>query len=116
MSNILYTYGTLRPGISEPVKVPGKLYAVAWFPGAKLDPNSDSTFLAERVPVIDWKGVDAYEGYNPDNPEGSLYIRKPFLDGFIYEYNRPVDELEEVTSGDWLQHAKEERGINAGRF
>lgn len=115
-SKILYTYGTLRPGIKEPVKVPGTLYAVSWFPGAILDETSQSTFLAEPVVIQDWEGVDAYEGYDPNNPEQSLYIRKPYLDGYIYEYNRDVAELEPVESGDWLEHLKEEKGRYAGRF
>ena len=116
MTAILYTYGTLRPGLKEPIRVPGKLYNVSWFPGAILDEQSQSSFLAEPVEVQNWDRVDGYEGYDPSNPEGSLYIRRPFLDGFIYEYNRPVNDLEEIVSGDWLAYKEEERGRNAGRF
>lgn len=113
MSNILYTYGTLRPGLTEPVKIKGTMYAVSWFPGVKLGGTDE--FLAERVEIKgDWSGVDRYEGYNPEDEANSLYLRVPYADGFIYEFNRDVDPETRVASGDWLEHTQEKRGLNAG--
>lgn len=115
MSKFLYTYGTLRPGKEGTVKVPGEMYDLGWFPGIKLGSNQREV-VCEKIEVNDWDAVDRYEGYNENNPEGSLYIRRPFMDGFIYEYNREVDPLKRVESGDWLEHIKAKGGRYAGRF
>ena len=109
----LYTYGTLRPGVNDTVEIPGQLYDLGWFPGAKL--GGEGVIICEAKEV-DEKATDRYEGYNPDNPEGSLYIRRPMLDGFIYEYNHSIDQCERIQSGDWLEHTNKKRGINSGRF
>ncbi len=112
MSKILYTYGTLRPGGPNTVTIPGKLYDLGWFPGLVM---GQGEVVAEKIEVEDWARVDRYEGYHPDDHEGSMYIRRPFLDGFIYEYNRRVSEDKLVECGDWLVYKNAEGGINAGR-
>jgi gamma-glutamylcyclotransferase (GGCT)/AIG2-like uncharacterized protein YtfP len=114
MTTTLYVYGTLRPGNSQPIKVPGSMYDLGWFPGVKLGGTTE--FLAEKIEVEDISAVDGYEGYNPDEPEMSLYIRRPFLDGFIYEFNREVSEDKRVVSGDWLEYKQQKAGRYGGRF
>lgn len=129
MSEFLFVYGTLRPGGRETFGVPGKLYDLGWFPGIKL--GGEGTVVCERVPVTDWAPVDRYEGYNPDDLEGSLYIRRPYLlltevgnfEGFIYEFNRDITKgwrggftPKLIESGDWLQYRQEERGSHGRRF
>lgn len=115
--NILYTYGTLRPGNENNiVLLPGLLYDLGRFPGIKLNPDSNKTVVAERITVNDWDRADAYEGYRPNDIPNSLFVRKPFLDGYVYEYNRPVYNLHwTIESGDWLEYTQEKRGINADR-
>lgn len=116
MKHIVYAYGTLRPGIFETVEIPGEMYDLGWYPGVKLGVGSDSKFIAEKIEVENLDAVDRYEGYSEKHPEGSLYIRRPYLDGWIYEFNREVNPLRQVLSGDWLDYTKEKRGQNAGRF
>lgn len=114
MPYVLYTYGTLRPGTDEKIVAKGSLYDLGWFPGVKL--GGDYEFVCERVEVEDISSVDRYEGYSEADPEGSLYIRKPFLDGFIYEFNRTVNPAKQIMSGDWLDYTQEKRGRNGGSF
>lgn len=124
--HILYCYGTIRPGTGPTVLIPGVMYDLGWFPGVKVNwdavellksgfglPAEAPKFVAERIEVDDerLKQLDSYEGYYPDDPNGSLYIRKPYLDGHIYEYNQQLSESHQVvTSGDWLKHTNSSRG------
>lgn len=114
MSNILYTYGTIRPGDTEVIKAKGQMFDLGWFPGVKL--GLPGEFLCERITVDNWDKVDAYEGFMPHNLSQSLYIRRSFLDGFIYEYNRDVGNAYRVMSGDWLEWMNEKKGVNSDRF
>lgn len=118
MSNILYVYGTLRPGDTEPVKVPGVLYDIGWFPGIKLygDEEDNSYVVCEKIEVKDWDAVDRYEGCFPDDPASSLYIRRPYLDGFIYEFNHTVHDHKMIPSGDWLEYKQQRKGVAHERF
>lgn len=112
-THVLYVYGTLRTGKGPTVRIPGVMYDLGWFPGVKLDrsTNVGPTFVAERIEVSDdrLKRFDKYEGYRPDDPEGSLYVRVPVLDGWIYEYNRPVAGNLVIEDGDWLRYYKRGR-------
>lgn len=113
MTAILYVYGTLRPGASEAVEIKGTMYDLGPFPGIVLGGNN--TFIAERIEIETETAYDQYEGYYEDDPERSLYIRVPYQDGFIYEFNRHVDPKKVVDSGDWLKHKNIRRGHYAGR-
>lgn len=99
----VYVYGTLRPGTGATVNVPGELYDLGWFPGAKLlDPLSPSCIVCEAVFVDDatLARLDDYEGYSAKYPEQSLYLRKEYNGGFIYTYNQPFDGKFRIPSGD----------------
>lgn len=105
----VFVYGTLRtPDPKELVKVPGRLYDLGWFPGALVDETSKHSFVAEVRLVSDeqLEDFDHYEGYYPNAPKTSLYIRKPYGDGYIYQYNRDVSRAKLVESGDWKLHLK----------
>lgn len=116
-SNILYVYGTLRPGNTPKFMVPGRLYDLGWFPGIVLPKVLDNDYVVcEKIEVKDWGAVDKYEGYNPKDPEGSLYIRRPFQDGYIYEFNQRVNPVKQILSGDWLDYTREKKGVNGDRF
>ena len=107
----IYVYGTLRPGkVSNVSKGRGFLFDLGSFPGVKLDPEGPE-FTVESIEVDDktLERLDRYEGYRASNPESSLYIRKPFLDGEIYEYNG-VSSGANVESGDWLIHTGRNQG------
>lgn len=107
MKKKVYVYGTLRTGaINGVVLVPGKLYNLGWFPGLVLDLSEEpSSFVTCEVIEADddkLQRLDSYEGYDPNNPEESLYIRQPFKDGFIYTINRDVSDRPVIPSGNWL--------------
>lgn len=108
--HIIYVYGTLRPGAGETVLIPGTMYDLGWYPGVKL--GGKSQFVAERIEVDDdrLQQLDNYEGYNPHNHESSLFIRRHYLDGWIYEYNQQLTGSQVISSGDWLAYTKEKKG------
>lgn len=115
MSEFVYAYGTLRPGLNHHVVlVKGELYDLGWFPGIKLGGADD--VVCERIEVQDLGHVDRYEGYYESDPGQSLYIRRPFLDGWIYEFNGKTNPIKRIMSGDWLDYRQEKRGQNGGRF
>jgi len=108
----VHVYGTLRTGDENTQTVKGRLYNVGWFPALILDPDGyDVTVEVREVDDDGLEGFDAYEGYRPDYPSGSLYIRRKHKDGWIYEFNRSVDDLEEIPEGDWLAFKKEKEGV-----
>jgi len=100
-THIIYCYGTLRPFTGETYEVPGRMYDLGSFPGVKL--GGDSVVTCEKIVVDDEKleSLDRYEGYYEDNHESSLYLRKEYEDGFIYEYNHDVDESRRIEDGVW---------------
>lgn len=113
----LYVYGTLRPGqVANVAKGRGKMVNLGGFPGVVLDENGPE-FTCESILVDDktLASLDQYEGYRESDPVGSLYVRKPFLDGEIYEFNRSGDSHEVVESGDWLQFTGDDRGWAASK-
>lgn len=124
MPETVYVYGTLRPGKQSPdgsgtVQIPGKMYDLGWFPGIILEPpggHGEDFVTCERIEVENLDAVDAYEGYNPELISESLYIRRPILDGWIYEYNQEVGSKSLVSCGDWLAYIEQERGIYGGHF
>lgn len=120
VAETIYVYGTLRPGESGTVQIPGKLYDLGWYPGIILEPagglGGDSFVTCEKIEVKDLGAVDTYEGYNPKFTAESLYIRRPILDGWIYEYNQEFNPQRLVACGDWLIYTQKERGENGGRF
>jgi len=109
MGCYLYVYGTLRPNTGETVEVSGVLYDLGHFPGIRL--GGPGKVVCEKIEIPDETRFDQYEGYFPDDHEASLYIRRPFMDGFIYEFNRfPVSDDKIIHSGDWLEHKKQKKG------
>lgn len=115
----IFVYGTLRPGVSEPVMVPGQMFDLGWFPGAvNIETAVDHYFMAEIIEVDDetLARLDDYEGYNPHNPEQSLYRRLSYQDGFIYQYNGNVEGKLPVPTGDWLDYTQMTEGCNAAHF
>jgi gamma-glutamylcyclotransferase (GGCT)/AIG2-like uncharacterized protein YtfP len=93
MTAYLFTYGTLHPDhapaeiapaaeMLRPVAegfVRGQLYDLGDYPGAVLDPSSPqqisgTVFQLPADPAI-LRQLDEYEGFDPDAPEQSLFLR-----------------------------------------
>lgn len=105
---------SLRPGVSfvGEDSVPGKLYAVGWYPGVKELGEGPSSavkgdvfrFEEDSEELIAW--LDGYEGYP------SLFDRQKTLTAngcvvWVYIYNHEVSEAARVHDGDWCQRIQE---------
>ncbi len=128
MNRHLFVYGTLTPSrapaeISAAVRrlkrvgaasVRGRLYDLGEYPGAVLSRTSPSVIkgqvfeLPEDQQVLD--SIDTYEGFDPDHPRGSLFVRKRWpvtlADGsrmtcWIYAYNRKPGDARLIASGSY---------------
>lgn len=122
-ANILAAYGMLRPDAAQtapahimsklsPVgtgKIAGQLIDLGGYPG--LTPGNGEVICALlRLAGADgWRALDAFEDYNPDDPQRSMYIRRPTLllgQGMAvqaYWWNRSPTAGPVITSGDWIK-------------
>lgn len=127
----LFVYGSLRRAVDHPMHrilkegaehidsgtVAGKLYHIhPEYPGLTISENSNHQVLGEIYHLLNPSEVltklDLYEGYTPDIPGGSLFIRdsatvKPAkktgsLKCWIYLYCGQVSEEQRIHSGDYL--------------
>lgn len=115
MSEYLFTYGTLQPGMApqeiaeavnklQPVGegfVRGTLYDLGEFPGAVFDPRSTQKISGMVFRLPDDRRVlqqlDDYEEFDPSSPDNSLFVRAlhpvelsngQSIPCWIYLYNR----------------------------
>jgi gamma-glutamylcyclotransferase (GGCT)/AIG2-like uncharacterized protein YtfP len=124
MSNFIYVYGTLRPGNSPVIWVPGKLYDLGFCPAARLeldrpeDSPDVSHIACEKISVTnnELMRLDTYEGYIEGRDDESLYRRVKFRDGWIYEYTTEPNESRRIHCGDWLVFRNLNKGVNSHRF
>ena len=126
MSDFLFAYRTLRPGlapqeIAHIVRqlrevgngvVRGILYDLGDYPGAILDPLSEFEILGTvfALPQDEevLRRIDAYEAFHPESPEMSLFLRMicpvkvdtgMTLPCWIYVYNGSTDGARLVKEG-----------------
>lgn len=130
MFDFLFVYGTLHHSIKNEMSdflsknstfisdgfVNGKLLDVGDFPALVLDKNSKvfgSVYQLKSNRVLSI--LDAYEGFDEQNPTESLYLRtqievdltdKTNLNCWIYVYNKSTKNLQEITSGNYLEYLK----------
>ncbi len=93
-------------------EIGGCLFDLGSYPGLLL---GSGIVYAELYEVGDTSVIprlDAYEQYDPDDPEGSLDIRRlvrlvqPDCDAWLYEYNRGVSGRPSISSGDWKRYTR----------
>jgi gamma-glutamylcyclotransferase (GGCT)/AIG2-like uncharacterized protein YtfP len=97
----------------SPCEIGGCLFDLGDYPGLRLGSGIVQAELYEigDDPVL--RRLDAYEHCDPDDPKGSLYIRKlvrlarPDCDAWLYEYNRGVSGKPSIPSGDWKSYTRE---------
>lgn len=127
----LFTYGTLRKDEHNPMQkflsnnaewigkavFQGKLYYENGHPAAISSANEESKILGDLFEFNTASNLleklDRYEGYHPNNFQGSLYIRKKRevvivnsnepCEAWIYIYNQPVESANLIESGDYIQ-------------
>ena len=118
---MIFVYGLLRPGFEGAellgnaqslgaATVVGQLYDLGGFPG--LVPG-DGLVHGEvcRVDADRLPALDRFEDYDPDDPEGSLYVRvtsNAWLEATgdalsvqVYQYNRHVSPTGRIMDGDY---------------
>lgn len=120
----LFVYGSLRrgeladlserPGASflQSDCINGELYAVSWYPGAKVQPGCyDASAPAIKGDVFSLDDdqithlLDAYEGY-PTLFDRVQTVTASGLIVWVYVYNNTVDPDTLVTDGDWLNRPR----------
>jgi gamma-glutamylcyclotransferase (GGCT)/AIG2-like uncharacterized protein YtfP len=86
---------------------------LGWFPGIIANPENKEGIVGELYEVPDHlfdgmiETLDYYEGYFPDNPDRSLFVRQEVMccgkPTIIYTYNgkRNAEIVNSVPSGDW---------------
>lgn len=132
MSEYLFTYGTLKPGLAPgeiahavenltPIGsgiVYGLLYDLGHFPGAVLDPASRKTISGTVFKLPDdptvLRQLDEYEEYDPNARETSLFVRELHpveldsgcrLECWIYVYNGKPNPQSMLENGRFQKQA-----------
>lgn len=128
---LLFVYGTLRRDFAHPLhrllaenalwlgeaRFQGRLYSLGDYPGVVPSGDPADSVVGEvyevLAPDLVFPSLDDYEDHWPANETDSLYlrrvcaVRKTFdfqkIQAWVYLYNRPVDGLRCITSGDWLK-------------
>lgn len=133
-TNLLFVYGSLMRGmerasfINNPDKARfisngvarGALYDTGAFPGM-IESANGSAVAGEVYELFDpetfFETLDLIEGYWPDQPERSLYVRKVIAvatnegmkNAWAYIFNQPIAGFAKIASGDFrLQEAAAE--------
>lgn len=131
MTDLVFFYGTLmtgfdrrrRAGIDHQLEFIGRgsiraaLFDLGLFPAAI--PAADGVVRGEvyrmRHPGVVLAALDEIEGYRPDDPDHSLYVRGEATvtldDGrqetaWVYFYNAPLGQAPRILSGDYLDHVR----------
>lgn len=130
MSEHVFFYGTLmtpfnRPGrqrVESKLVFAGRgriraaLFDLGIYPAAV--PTDDDSLVSGEVyalsdPVAVLAALDELEGFRPNEPEQSLYLRVladvTLEDGrvqqaWVYFYNAPLGRAQRIESGDYLEH------------
>ena len=131
MTTLVFFYGTLMSGFRRPGRarldpklqaegrgsISAALFDLGIYPAAI--PAADARVWGEVHRMLDVDGVlnalDEIEGYRPNEPDQSLYVRVEtpvtFDDGhtataWAYFYNAPLGRAQRIESGDYLEHLK----------
>lgn len=118
-SNIVAVYGSLRSGLDHhDILADSQPIGKGWLTGFKMSnlgdfPAIKSTCENHQKVRVEWykvsqstlEALDRHEEFDPSSPETSRFVRKgvssPYGRGWIYVYNRPLHQADEVESGDW---------------
>ena len=131
MKDLVFFYGTLmagfdrrrRAGIDTKLTYRGRgsikasLFDLGIYPAAVPAPEGNvwgEVYEMTDAPAV-LAALDDIEGYRPDDPDRSLYIRSTsqvtMPDGTtdhasVYFYNAPLGRAPRILSGDYLDHVK----------
>jgi gamma-glutamylcyclotransferase (GGCT)/AIG2-like uncharacterized protein YtfP len=125
MFEYLFVYGTLLSGAPEPAvnrmlhghcedvgaaSVGGRLYRLGWYPGLVPDPNAQNRVTGRLLRILApdrcWPVLDAYEGYRPQAPGRSEFVRTRIkvrrepggetIEAWTYVYNGPLRRAQRI--------------------
>jgi gamma-glutamylcyclotransferase (GGCT)/AIG2-like uncharacterized protein YtfP len=129
--SLVFFYGTLmtgfdrrrRTGIDPKLRYQGRgwitaaLFDLGLYPAAV--PATEGRVWGEVFEMLDGETVlsalDEIEGYQPAEPDTSLYIRREVdvhlpdrqvAPAWVYFYNAPLGRAPQITSGDYLEYLK----------
>jgi gamma-glutamylcyclotransferase (GGCT)/AIG2-like uncharacterized protein YtfP len=130
VSDYVFFYGTLMRPFNRPGRqrvnpkltfaghgsIRAKLFDLGIYPAA-VPADDGSRVTGEiyelRDPVLVLAALDEIEGYRPNEPEQSLYIRShadvtrddgTVIQAWAYFYNAPLGRAQRIASGDYLEH------------
>jgi len=102
-----------------PCRVAGELFDLGSYPALRRTSAATANVCGELHAILDlsvFDVLDAFEGFDPRDPEGSDYLRERVvleapqgIRAWIYVYNHPLDPARRVASGDWRRHLAERR-------
>jgi gamma-glutamylcyclotransferase (GGCT)/AIG2-like uncharacterized protein YtfP len=131
VSERVFFYGTLMAGFDRRRRaeiddrltylgrgsISAALFDVGIYPAAV--PAPDGQVWGEVYDVKDPASVlaalDEIEGYTPEDPDRSLYVRTAVsvrlpdgstTDAWVYFYNAPLGRAQRIPSGDYFEHIK----------
>jgi len=131
MTDRVFFYGTLMTGFDrrrragiDPLlswvgrgRIQAALFDLGIYPAAVPDPDGSvwgEVYRADDLERV-LAGLDEIEGYCPEQPEASLYVRVEvpvvYEDGasdtvWVYFYNAPLGRAERIRSGDYLEYLR----------
>ena len=94
----------------EPCRWDGTLYDIGPFPGAVPGAGTIHGELFRLDSPEVWTVLDQYEGYDPDQPEASPFVRRrvelaaPDVTAWVYWYNGDPTSHPRVSSGSWATY------------
>jgi gamma-glutamylcyclotransferase (GGCT)/AIG2-like uncharacterized protein YtfP len=129
--DLVFFYGTLmagfdrrrRAGIDSKLTYLGRgsihaaLFDLGIYPAAVPAPDAvvwGELYEASDAPAV-LAALDEIEGYRPDDPDRSLYVRSRAAvvlpdrhseSAWVYFYNAPLGQAQRIPSGDYLDHVK----------
>jgi gamma-glutamylcyclotransferase (GGCT)/AIG2-like uncharacterized protein YtfP len=140
MSDYIFLYGTLLPELAtdevaeiinrlRPVghaRVRGSLYDLGEYPGAVINSSLKSVIHGEvfELPQDESliKALDEYEGYDPQDINGSLFVRLKTLvemddgrklDSWVYVYNQDIRSAIIIPEGDYAKWSSEQGPVHS---
>jgi gamma-glutamylcyclotransferase (GGCT)/AIG2-like uncharacterized protein YtfP len=131
MTDRVFFYGTLMTGFDrrrragiDPLlvwvgkgRIQAALFDLGIYPAAVPDPDGAVWGEVYRTDSLErvLAGLDEIEGYCPEQPEASLYLRVEvpvvYEDDstdtvWVYFYNAPLGRAERIRSGDYLEYLR----------
>lgn len=131
MTQLVFFYGTLmagfdrrrRAGIDNKLTYIGRgsiqasLFDLGIYPAAVPAPEGCvwGEVYEMAAPETVLAALDDIEGFSPDHPDRSLYLRgeadvtlpdRSRARAWVYFYNAPLGQAPRITSGDYLEHVK----------